>query len=158
MASFLKKVARGVKRIVKNPIVKKAAIALLTKKGQQIASTPTGQKAQAVLKNLGQKVKPLGIPIPVPKPVQVAVETTTRAMQGKSTNDRIALPGGKSIKTAVRAAPRRKKAAASARKAPRATKSGRKAPSGGLDLKALSASWKKAGKPGKWIDWVKTHR
>ena len=52
-------------------------------------------------------------------------------------------------------APRRKAAARG--KAPKA-KSTRKPPTAGLDLKALSASWKKAGKPGKWIDWVKKNR
>lgn len=30
-------------------------------------------------------------------------------------------------------------------------------PKGGKDFKALSASWKKAGKPGTWLDWVKSH-
>jgi hypothetical protein len=30
-------------------------------------------------------------------------------------------------------------------------------PKGGKDLKALSASWNAAGKPGRWIDWVKSH-
>lgn len=40
-------------------------------------------------------------------------------------------------------------------KAPKA-KTTRKPPKGGLDLKALSASWKAAGKPGTWIGWVKS--
>lgn len=31
----------------------------------------------------------------------------------------------------------------------------RTAPKGGLDLKKLSRSWRAAGKPGRWIDWVK---
>lgn len=31
-------------------------------------------------------------------------------------------------------------------------------PKGGLDLKALSKSWRAAGKPGRWIDWVKKGR
>lgn len=34
---------------------------------------------------------------------------------------------------------------------------GRRAPTGGLDLKAASVSWRAAGKPGKWLDWVKSH-
>lgn len=48
----------------------------------------------------------------------------------------------------------RKMAAAKPRKAAGAR---RGPPKGGKDFKALSASWKKAGKPGKWIDWVKSH-
>lgn len=34
---------------------------------------------------------------------------------------------------------------------------GRRAPTGGKDLKGLSVSWRAAGKPGRWIDWVKSH-
>lgn len=54
---------------------------------------------------------------------------------------------------------RRRKAAAAPRapKAPRA-KGTRKPPKGGLDLKALSASWKAAGKPGTWQAWIASHK
>lgn len=38
--------------------------------------------------------------------------------------------------------------------APRAK---RRPPPGGKNFKALSASWRAAGKPGRWIDWVKSH-
>lgn len=31
----------------------------------------------------------------------------------------------------------------------------RSAPRGGLDLKAMAAQWRAAGKPGTWIGWVK---
>lgn len=48
--------------------------------------------------------------------------------------------------------PRKPQAARSAPK-PR-----RRLPTGGLDLKALSKSWRAAGKPGRWIDWVKGRR
>jgi hypothetical protein len=48
---------------------------------------------------------------------------------------------------------RRKKAK---RKAPSGAK--RKAPTGGLNLKALSASWKKAGKPGTWQGWIRDNK
>lgn len=34
----------------------------------------------------------------------------------------------------------------------------RKAPTGGLDLKALSASWKAAGKPGTWQSWIQNNK
>jgi len=39
-----------------------------------------------------------------------------------------------------------------------AGKGGRSAPKGGLDLKAIAAKWRKAGKPGRWIDFVKANR
>lgn len=30
-------------------------------------------------------------------------------------------------------------------------------PKGGLDFAAMSAAWRKAGKPGDWRSWVKVH-
>lgn len=66
----------------------------------------------------------------------------------------VARPGGAPLRAAVaRAAasgPRRRRRARAA--APR------RAPTGGLDLRALSASWKAAGKPGTWMDWIRSHR
>jgi hypothetical protein len=44
---------------------------------------------------------------------------------------------------------RRARKAASGRK--------RQPPKGGKDFKALSVAWRAAGKPGRWIDWVKAH-
>ena len=73
------------------------------------------------------------------------------------------MPGGAPLRGVSTGPKRRRKAAAIAApkrapKAPRkASGSGRKPPKGGKDLKALSASWNAAGKPGKWIDWVKSH-
>lgn len=67
------------------------------------------------------------------------------------------MPGGAPLRgVAVRKPAARRKAAAKP-KAPKAPGSKRKAPKGGKDLKALSVSWKAAGKPGKWLDWVKSH-
>ena len=46
-----------------------------------------------------------------------------------------------------------------ARKAKRAPSGKKRAPpKGGLDLKALSASWKAAGKPGTWQGWIKANK
>lgn len=57
------------------------------------------------------------------------------------------------------ARPKRTAATKASRATPRrkATGAKRKAPTGGKDFKALSVSWRAAGKPGKWIDWVKGH-
>lgn len=67
------------------------------------------------------------------------------------------MPGGAPLRVTVaklrRAVHSRRRAASSP-----TTATKRRAPSGGLDLKALSASWRAAGKPGRWIDWVKSHR
>jgi len=60
----------------------------------------------------------------------------------------------------VRPAKARTARKAAAPKAPKARKvaSGRKPPTGGLDLKALSASWKAAGKPGTWQGWIQANK
>lgn len=86
----------------------------------------------------------------------------------------VAMPGGAPISAAARARsalPRRTRrrssgraskltraprSAAAARAAARAG-SRRKAPTGGKDFKALSVSWRAAGKPGTWLAWVKSH-
>jgi len=44
------------------------------------------------------------------------------------------------------------------RRAPKALRPRRKPPSGGLDLKALSASWKAAGRPGTWQGWIAANK
>ena len=73
------------------------------------------------------------------------------------------MPGGAPLtrpvkRTTKRAVTKRRKASNKGTNQGQKPKSARKAPpKGGKDLKALSASWKAAGKPGKWIDWVKSH-
>lgn len=66
----------------------------------------------------------------------------------------ITMPGGAPLRAAVQRAVRR--ASSTSRSPRKATK--RRAPTGGLDLRALSASWKAAGKPGTWMDWIRSHR
>lgn len=70
------------------------------------------------------------------------------------------MPGGAPLRGVRVKATRRKaaaKAAAPRKAARKGSGGGRKPPKGGKDLKALSVSWKAAGKPGRWLDWVKTH-
>lgn len=74
------------------------------------------------------------------------------------------MPGGAPLAKAAKRAAKRvaraatKKATKRARKAAaKATGKKRQAPKGGKDFKALSASWKAAGKPGTWLAWVKSH-
>lgn len=75
----------------------------------------------------------------------------------------VTMPGGAplrgvKVKRAKAAAlPKAKRAKRAKRVAPKANGAKRKAPPGGKDFKQLSASWNAAGKPGKWIDWVKSH-
>lgn len=69
-----------------------------------------------------------------------------------------AMPGGSSLRKPSK---RRRKTTAKAKKpkaAKKASSSKRKPPSGGLNLKAISASWKAAGKPGTWRQWIKANK
>lgn len=77
----------------------------------------------------------------------------------KASSKAIARPGGAPISGAAAGAAAKLKRATHSRRKKRtaAPRTKRRAPTGGLDLKALSVSWKAAGKPGKWIDWVKAH-
>jgi len=109
------------------------------------------------------------------------VKQIVRAKAQKALNDRVAtlipkrdagntaaqattMPGGAAIGRAVvraakRTVKRRVKVVARRSSGGSSSSSGKRAaPKGGLDLKAASASWKAAGKPGKWLDWVKSHR
>jgi len=77
-----------------------------------------------------------------------------RALLGGSTDP--------TIPTAARAPVRRsaiKKRPAPRPVAPAPAKraAGRSVPSGGLDLKRISAMWSAAGKPGKWLDFIKAN-
>jgi hypothetical protein len=96
------------------------------------------------------KAATLGTPNIVPIS---SVKATT--MPGGAKLKGVSLGGSTSRKRASVVAAPRKKAAAKARKPASGAK--RKAPKGGKDFKALSASWKAAGKPGTWLAWVKSH-
>jgi len=101
------------------------------------------------------KTMTLGAPNVVPQS-SVSAKTMPGGAKLQGVSSGAAPRRRKARKAAVAVAPApRKRAAARARKAPSGSK--RLPPKGGKDLKALSASWKAAGKPGKWIDWVKSH-
>jgi hypothetical protein len=83
--------------------------------------------------------------------------------QGPTNPPAQTMPGGAPLAAAARAvrtargthSRRRRKSVSVAPSKPARAK--RRPPKGGKDFKALSASWKAAGKPGRWIDWVKSH-
>lgn len=75
-----------------------------------------------------------------------------------------ARPGGAPLGAAAGAAAKLKRATHSRRrrkakaKPIKAAGAKRRAPTGGLDLKGLSASWRAAGKPGTWQGWIAAHK
>jgi len=164
VASLLKKIGKFAKSKV-GKAIGKAAITLISKgkagKGAQ-GGFEAVMRAKQSIKGAGlSTILPKGAP-PKPMPVSVQVNVAKAApsklpqLSGRDT-----LPGGAPIKGAV---VKRRKAAAKpkAKKAakPKSTKVGGKkgtiGGSGSLDLKATSVKWKKAGSPGRWIDYVKS--
>lgn len=83
------------------------------------------------------------------------------ASAGKATT----MPGGARIVRVARSVGQARKLRRMARRskgnvdlgASKPARAKRRPPAGGKDFKALSVSWRAAGKPGRWIDWVKSH-
>lgn len=106
-----------------------------------LAQTPIGMaalKAQQALKAAGVSLRTARLKPIQPLSVQASVS-------------RVATP---LAKRTLQGPPRRKRDAGKGKASP--TK--RRAPTGGLDLKAIAVRWRAAGKPGRWIDFVKASR
>lgn len=164
---FLKKLKKGVKKVRKALKIPPVTLGNVAKAGGIAATGGIGGLAGAVALS---KLKSAAIggakqlikakaqravlsrlkrtaPVPVlAQPKVVDIRATT-------------MPGGSPIRGVKVPKARRAKApkAKAPRKAAKASGTKRTAPKGGKDFKALSAAWKAAGKPGKWIDWVKSH-
>jgi len=101
------------------------------------------------------KVQPSSVNVAIAKPAVVPVMTRQVSRRGAFTED---YAGTKKLRTAHSTqSPAVARALAARRMAKRATGKGRRPPTGGLDLKALSASWRAAGKPGTWQGWIKAN-
>lgn len=153
---FFKKLGRGLRKTVGKKLLSK-----IGRVGLGIATGGLSEKAIGVAKTIrgqlrGRRTKG-----------EDAVMARLSAMSTpklQTTASATRMPGGaplvKSARAGVpgfgrRVARRVKRTRAAARQ--NAPRSKRKPPTGGKDLKALSVSWKAAGKPGRWIDWVKSH-
>jgi hypothetical protein len=137
MASFLKRVIKLGGKIAK-PL---------------LAATPAGQlalRAQQTLKSLGGNIKAAKLGKIQPLSVRAAVEKVAPAAPKK----RLSVP--KSLRTRRRASSgRRKGSRMPSDRITAAPKAKRLPPKGGLDLSAMAAQWRAAGKPGTWKDYTK---
>jgi len=101
------------------------------------------------------KVEPASVNVAIAKPAVVPISARQSSRRGAFTED---YAGSKKLRSAHSTqSPAVARALAARRKAKRVTGKGRRPPSGGLDLKALSASWRAAGKPGTWQGWIKAN-
>lgn len=169
MGFSLKKLVRGVAKIGR-PLVLQA-----------LKSTPLGlaaAKVASVAKSLGVSRKEMSIRKVQPLSVRAPIERTVLSMPVSGP----LLPGPEGLVKAPRKARRPKitdrtmTVAQMQRELKRAKKGTdiwtqadkraakkraggtRRAPKGGLDLKAMAAAWRAAGKPGTWRDWIKTNQ
>lgn len=155
--------SKGIKKVRKGLHLPAITLGNAAKLGAAVATGGVGGLGAAVL---ASKLKSAAIG---------GIKQVVRSKAEKALNDRLAtlvpnrdagntaapaqtMPGGAALAGRAAAAlrrvsHRRVKVASSPAKA-----SKRRAPTGGLDLKALSASWKAAGKPGSWMDWIRSHR
>lgn len=126
---------------------------------QILKATPAGAllvRAQQAAKGLGvnfraaaKKQQPVSVQAAIAKPVVSMMASGApparrklRAfgvVRGKPGKRPVSVPSG------------------SRRKAKREGGKGRTPPAGGLDLKAMAAQWRAAGKPGTWLGWIKAN-
>lgn len=126
------------------------ALGKVAKAGLSVATKGLSDKVFSALK--GKGAKPAAT-----KP------TTTPTLQNQALMAKLGAPVLKLSQTEageggyVASALRRR--SSKRRTARRSSSSGkRRPPTGGLDLKALSASWRAAGKPGTWQGWIAANK
>ena len=171
---FLKKLARS--KLVRLGV--RAGLGAITG-GASAAAIRTAQAAAAPIRRLRAikraegvgKVEPLSVRAQLEKsavvqPGQMKTFTQATAMPGgapipRGYLGRAVQAGRKAVRRAHKATAKAVRRAGKGPSGPEVGKrrgGGRRPPSGGLDLKGLSASWKAAGKPGSWQSWIASHK
>jgi len=138
------------------------AIGKVAKTGLSVATHGVSDKVLSALKSTGKAKK-------IVSQAAQAASNQAQATATKAAGKAVANAGAvlKTVvtkKTTKKAAKKKtvKKAAtpkAKKAKAPKVTKNvkaKRTPPKGGLDLAKMAVAWRAAGKPGTWINWVKT--
>lgn len=150
--SWLSKAKRRAGRYLKKAgtqIARRAAIDVIT------GVVPGGKlvsKALSVAKTLGKKRRGRESARKLLPAIKIAqIEQLGPRVPGTLA---VAMPGGAPL---GKARSGRRRAPSATARPPKAAGSGRKPPKGGLDLKAMAAAWRAAGKPGKWIDWIRAN-
>lgn len=117
-----------------------------------LAATPGGAialRAQQTLKSLGGSLKAAKLGKVQPLSVRASIEKVAAAGPAR----RLSVPASLSR--------RKRRAKGSTMPQKRKTAPGtskRLPPKGGLDLKAMAAQWRAAGKPGTWAGWIKSNQ
>lgn len=167
---LFKKIKKGFGKVLKKVAVPVARGVLSTATGGLSEKAIQAAKALGVSRVLGaKKLQPLSVRGLIER-VQTAGPAAKLSMPtgGVGPAPAEVMPGGKRlprhythtskgglglVKGSRKPKRRAKKGTSSAPK--RST--GRKPPGGGLDLAAMAAAWRAAGKPGSWRDWIKAN-
>ena len=125
-----------------------------------LATTPVGAlalRAQQTLKSLGGNMKAARLGKIQPLSVRASVEKIAPSASLSLRKFPTSAANGTSGRISARSSKR--KASRMPQKRRTATGKGRRTPpSGGLDLRAMAAAWRAAGKPGSWRDWIRTNQ
>ena len=140
----------------------KKALKKVVKLGGKLATpllsmTPVGAavlRGQQVLKSLGGnlkaarlgKIEPLSVRAPIARVVGPMPAKTLKTMPTFTRN------GAARRRTSgkgSRMPQKRRTVAGTSKRVP---------PKGGLDLRAMAAQWRAAGKPGSWRDWIRSNQ
>lgn len=142
---FFKKLAKGVGKLAKKalPLVAKGIA----------SNVPGGTHVLKAVKAVGAAIRSKKVAAIKLQPASVrgiiAKHQITAPGKIRAPKVTVAMPGGAPI-----AGGKRQKRV---KKVKKVKGSNRTPPKGGLDLRTLSASWRAAGKPGTWRDWIKSH-
>lgn len=136
LKKFLRKAAKiGVK--IAKPALQSTPLGGLAVRAQQTFKSLGGNRRAAEL----GKIEPMSVRAPIARVLPAMAAPKLRKFSGRSTASGSSRKGSK-IASAARTA----------------TKQGRRVPPpGGLDLRAMAAQWRAAGKPGTWRDWIRTN-
>lgn len=136
----------------------KKAIGKVAKTGLSVATGGVSDKVISVAKTIGLSLKKAKKQSPqsqtalIEKIGQVSPRVRVTEIQ-----DRMSAPLGIRRPRATTTMKRQRKARSVPRSTSTSPRKPRSAPKGGLDLKRIAAMWREAGKPGRWIDFIKAN-
>lgn len=135
----------------------KKAVGKVAKTGLSVVTKGLSDKVLSALKSTGQAKQ-------AAKQAAAQVATQQRLAMLTKVSPSMAKAPAQKVTLALRPltgkkapAKKRKKAAPKAKAVKKTSGAKRTPPKGGLDLAAIARQWKAAGKPGKWIDYIKAN-
>lgn len=165
--SFFRKLGKGLKKLAKSKLVRAGIGTAIGGPVGGLLAGKVGQKVLSTAKTIGRAargrvIKPLDQVRLIPQVEAVRMATSPRIRPPRAEVMReLRRPGRRPSRSPTNSSAASKngakRRASTSSRAASPAKAKRRPPPGGKDFKALSASWRQAGKPGTWLEWVKTH-